>query len=265
MICSVEIFSVLTDLVEQSRPANHEKLVGIDRIWYRNWLDMRVLLVEDEKKLSGFIRRGLEESSYAVDLAEDAKAARQISLESDYDLIILDVMLPDGSGFEVAKFLRTHDYRGPILMLTALATTQDKVRGLDSGADDYLTKPFAIEELLARLRALMRRYGGAGGRDTSVLKFADIEINLIYRKAYRNGVELKLTVKEFALLEYFIRNPKRPLLRSEILEHVWDMNFDPGSNVVDVYVNLLRKKLEQANSKKLIQTVVGFGYELTDG
>ncbi|MCB0407296.1 MAG: response regulator transcription factor [Bdellovibrionales bacterium] len=221
---------------------------------------MRVLLVEDEQKLLSFVMRGLAEHGYAVDTAATKNEAEVLAADNDYDLIILDVMLPDGNGVDLAKWLREHEYSGPILMLTALNSTSDKVKGLDAGADDYLSKPFVFEELMARVRALLRRYGD--GQETSSLEFADIEMNLIHRKVTRAGQELRLTTKEFALLEYLMRNIGRPVTRTQIIEHVWDMGFDPGSNVVDVYVNMLRKKVDQPFEKKLIHTVVGYGYEL---
>lgn len=223
---------------------------------------MRVLLVEDEKKLADFVKKGLTESSYATDLAPTASEGMTLASDNDYDLIILDVMLPDGNGFEVARWLRTNSYTGPILMLTALSSTHDKVQGLDAGADDYLPKPFALEELKARVRALLRRYSGTSS--TSVLKFRDLEMDLVSRRVKRGGQDLKLTSKEFALLEYLLRHSSRPVSRMEILEHVWDMNFDPGSNVVDVYVNMLRKKVDIPFDHKIIHTVVGFGYELKE-
>jgi two-component system copper resistance phosphate regulon response regulator CusR len=223
---------------------------------------MRVLLVEDEQKLSAFIMRGLAEQGYAVDTAMQLSEARTLAADNDYDLIVLDVMLPDGSGVDFSKWLRANEYSGPILMLTALTSTSDKVKGLDAGADDYLSKPFAFEELMARTRALLRRYGE--GAESSTLEFADIEMNLINRKVTRSGQEIRLTAKEFALLEYLLRNVGRPVSRTQIIEHVWDMGFDPGSNVVDVYVNMLRKKVDQPFAKKIVQTVVGFGYELRE-
>lgn len=223
---------------------------------------MRILLVEDQRKMAAFIQKGLTEAGYTVDHAETGKAAESFFSENDYDLVILDVMLPDQSGLDTARNLRTDEYKGPILMLTALSTTKDKVNGLDSGADDYLTKPFEFEELLARVRALLRRnnVGGVG----AVLRFADIEMDLVKRKLIRSGKELELTQKEFALLEYFLRNPDRPLSRTSIAEHVWDAQFEGDSNVIDVYVNLLRKKVDHAFPKKLIHTVVGVGYVLKD-
>ena len=224
---------------------------------------MRILLVEDEKKLASFVLKGLAEHGYAVDLAENHSEATILASDNDYDLVILDVMLPDGNGVDFANWLRSHEYKGPILMLTALTSTADKVRGLDAGADDYLPKPFAFEELMARVRALLRRYGDSA--EASVLRFEDVEMNLISRKVYRSGQEIGLTTREFALLEYLMRNADRPVSQTQIIEHVWDMSFDSGSNVVDVYVNMLRKKIDKPFEKKIIQTVVGFGYEMRCG
>lgn len=172
-------------------------------------------------------------------------------------------MLPDQNGMDTARHIRRDGFQGPILMLTALATTKDKVHGLDAGADDYLTKPFAFDELLARVRALLRR-NSSGTSVNSVLKYSDLEVDLIHRRVTREGKEIQLTAKEFSLLEYFIRNPERPLGRVSIAEHVWDIHFDSESNVIDVYINLLRKKVDAPFSKKLIQTVVGVGYVLKD-
>ena len=221
---------------------------------------MRILLVEDEKKLASFVLKGLAEHGYAVDMAETYKEAIELASDNYYDLVVLDVMLPDGNGVDFANWLRGNDYKGPILMLTALTSTTDKVKGLDAGADDYLAKPFAFEELMARVRALLRRYGDSP--ESSVLKIGDVEMNLISRKVSRSGQDISLTTREFALLEYLMRNAGRPVSRTQIIEHVWDMSFDSGSNVVDVYVNMLRKKIDKPFDSKIIQTVVGFGYEM---
>jgi DNA-binding response OmpR family regulator len=172
-------------------------------------------------------------------------------------------MLPGQNGIDTARHLRRDGYSGPILMLTALSSTKDKVNGLDAGADDYLTKPFSFDELFARVRALLRRNQNKNSTN-SVLKYSDLEIDLVQRKVIRHQQEISLTSKEFALLEYFMRNPERPLGRTSIAEHVWDLNFDSESNVIDVYINLLRKKVDHPFPKKLIQTVVGVGYVLKD-
>lgn len=222
---------------------------------------MRILVVEDQIKMANFLKRGLNEVGYAVDLAETGTAAEMLSASNDYDLIILDVMLPEQNGLDTARHLRHDGFEGPILMLTALSTTKDKVHGLDAGADDYLTKPYEFDELLARVRALLRRKSGGAGT-SNLLKYAELELDLIHRVAKREGKEIELTTKEFALLEYLMRNPERPLGRVSIAEHVWDIHFDSESNVIDVYINLLRKKVDAPFSKKLIHTVVGVGYVL---
>ncbi len=222
---------------------------------------MRLLVVEDQRKMADFLKKGLTEAGYSVDLAETGTAAESLAGENAYDLIVLDVMLPDQNGLDTARHLRRDGYGGPILMLTALAGTKDKVHGLDAGADDYLTKPFAFDELLARVRALLRR-NTAGV--ASILRFADLEMDLSARRVTRATRELSLTPKEFALLEYFLRHPGRALSRTEISEHVWDVDFDSDSNVIDVYVNMLRKKVDQPFKKKLIHTVVGAGYVLRE-
>jgi DNA-binding response OmpR family regulator len=224
---------------------------------------MRILVVEDESKMAQFLKKGLQEVGYAVDVAEGGISAEALASETDYDLVILDLMLPDQNGIDTARHLRRDGFEGPILMLTALSTTKDKVHGLDAGADDYLTKPYSFDELLARVRALLRRKPGAGAT-SSVLRYADLELDLLARRARRQGQEISLTAKEFALLEYLMRNAERPLGRVNIAEHVWDIHFDTESNVIDVYINLLRKKIDAPFSKKLIQTLVGVGYVLKE-
>lgn len=213
--------------------------------------------------MAKFLQKGLMEASYSVDIAESGMAAESLAGEAPYDLIILDAMLPDQNGFDTARHLRRDGFHGPILMLTALAGTKDKVHGLDAGADDYLTKPFSFDELLARIRALLRRRGGNTEIQSS-LRFSDLELDLVKRKVTRAGRELTLTPKEFSLLEYFLRNPNRPLSRTEISEHVWDIHFDSDSNVIDVYVNMLRKKVDHPFKKRLIHTVIGAGYVLRE-
>lgn len=225
---------------------------------------MRLLVVEDQKKMAGFLKKGLVEAGYSVDVAETGEAAESLVCDTPYDLVLLDAMLPDQNGFDTARHLRRDGYSGPILMLTALAGTKDKVHGLDAGADDYLTKPFAFDELLARIRALLRRSGERGSEVQSALRFSDLEINLIHRRVTRANQEIKLTAKEFSLLEYFLRNPNRPLSRAEISEHVWDIHFDSDSNVIDVYINMLRKKVDHPFKQRLIHTVIGAGYVLRE-
>lgn len=224
---------------------------------------MRILVVEDEAKTAQFLKKGLNEVGYSVDLVESGASAESYVASSEYDLIILDLMLPDQSGIDTARHLRRDGFSGPILMLTALSTTKDKVNGLDAGADDYLTKPFAFDELLARVRALFRRKSTSKDVN-SVLRYSDLELELITRRVRRNNVDISLTSKEFALLEYLMRNAERPLGRVSIAEHVWDIHFDSESNVIDVYINMLRKKIDSPFGKKLIHTVVGVGYVLKE-
>lgn len=226
---------------------------------------MRILVVDDEAKMAQFLKRGLQEVGYSVDIAEGGLSTEALASENDYDLIILDLMLPDQNGIDTARHLRRDGFEGPILMVTALSTTKDKVHGLDAGADDYLTKPYSFDELLARVRALLRRKPGAHTSSTgSSLRYADLELDLISRKAKRQSKEIALTAKEFSLLEYLMRNAERPLGRVNIAEHVWDIHFDSESNVIDVYINLLRKKIDAPFNKKLIQTLVGVGYVLKE-
>lgn len=221
---------------------------------------MRLLVVEDQVKLGQFLKQGLSEVGYAVDWVENTTQAEDLLAQWEYDLLILDIMLPDKSGLDFSRELRSRNLNSPILMLTALSTTKDKVAGLDAGADDYLAKPYSFDELLARVRALLRRRGQG---ENSVLRYADLEMDLVFRKVTRQGKQISLTSKEFALLEYLLRNAERPLGRVQIAEHVWDLHFDSESNVIDVYINLLRKKLDQGFTYKLIHTLIGTGYILT--
>lgn len=221
---------------------------------------MRILVVEDEAKVAGFIKRGLEEESYAVDVAMDGEQGADMITMNVYDAVILDLMLPKKTGIEVIKELRSKKVNVPVLMLTARDTLDDKIVGLDAGADDYLTKPFAFEELLARLRSLLRR----GRAEITMLKIADLALDPATRKVKRGDVELYLTAKEYSLLEYMMRNPGRPLSRTTLSEHVWDINFDRSTNVVDVYINFLRNKVDKGFGKKLIQTVRGVGYMIKE-
>jgi two-component system, OmpR family, copper resistance phosphate regulon response regulator CusR len=222
---------------------------------------MRVLVIEDQKKMISFLKRGLKEQGYSVDTAESASAGEILAFENSYDLILLDVMLPDKNGIDVARTIRSDGYTGPLLMLTALSRTKDKIRGLDAGADDYITKPFAFEELLARIRALLRRNNATS---SSNLTYKEIELDLVRRKVWRGKKEIELSQKEFSLLEYFLRKPERPVSRTELSEHVWDMNFDPKSNVIDAYMSMLRKKIDGPYEKKLIHTIIGIGYVLEE-
>jgi two-component system, OmpR family, copper resistance phosphate regulon response regulator CusR len=223
--------------------------------------NMKILLVEDEPKVAAFILQGLEESGHTVTLAYDGQIGKRIALSESFDLMIFDVIIPGINGLELCREVRKQDIATPILMLTALGTTEDKVNGLDAGADDYLVKPFEFKELLARLRSLSRR-GTSGTHVNNKLSYHDLELNLDRRQAVRGGRSINLTAKEFSLLEYLMRNRERVLSRSQISENVWDIHFDTGTNVVDVYMNLLRKKVDKDFDTKLIQTRIGHGYVL---
>jgi len=223
---------------------------------------MRILVVEDEKKVARFIQAGLEEEHYEVETAPDGETGLHAALDGAYDLLIVDVMLPRMNGLQLTSSYRRTGGSTPILMLTAKTSTEDKVSGLDSGADDYLTKPFAFAELLARIRSLLRR--GALEKST-VLTIADLELDTITHKAKRAGRTIDLTAKEYALLEFFLRNKERVLSRSIISEHIWEYNFDTGTNLIDVYINHLRSKIESGFDGKLIHTVRGVGYALREG
>jgi heavy metal response regulator len=222
---------------------------------------MRVLVVEDERKVAQFIKKGLEEEGYAADLAFDGEEGLNMALDRVHDLILLDISLPKMDGLRVLKKLREEKVATPVLLLTVRAAIEDKVLGLDSGADDYLTKPFAFQELLARIRALLRRKAEAG---SPLLRFADLILDPARRLVTRGEEKIELTSKEFSLLEYFLRNPGRVLSRAMISEHVWDYDFDTESNVIDVYVNYLRRKIDSGRKKKLIHTVRGAGYVLEE-
>ena len=223
---------------------------------------MRVLLVEDEVKMARAIRRGLEQETYSVDVCADGDDALRRSLDNEYDAIVLDVMLPGRDGFSVCREMRTHGRWAPILMLTARDAVEDRIRGLDAGADDYLVKPFAFGELLARLRAMVRR--GTPERPAT-LEADDVVLDPATHKVRRAGEPIDLTPKEFALLEFLMRHPDEVLSRTRILEHVWDMNYDGFSNVVDVYVGYLRRKLEVPFDRPFIRTIRGVGYQVGGG
>jgi len=219
---------------------------------------MRILVVEDELKVASFIKKGLQEEAYAVDVANDGAEGLSLIEMNVYDAVILDLMLPKKNGIEVMQEIRSRKLNVPVIMLTARDTLADKVMGLDAGADDYLTKPFAFQELLARLRSLLRR----GKAEITMLKAADLMLDPATRRVKRGEQELSLTAKEFSLLEYMMRNVNKPLSRTTLSEHVWDINFDRMTNVVDVYINFLRNKVDKDFDKKLIHTVRGVGYVL---
>lgn len=220
---------------------------------------MRLLVVEDEKKVAGFIKRGLQEEGYAVDVASDGKTGLAMALDRLHDLILLDIHLPGMNGILVLQELRRRQVGTPVLLLTVRATIEDKVIGLDAGADDYLTKPFSFQELLARVRALLRRRSGT---KSTVLRVADLTLDPLQRLVHRGTEKIDLTSKEFALLDYLMRNTGRVVTRTMIAEHVWDYDFDSMTNVIDVYVNYLRKKIDAGREIKLIHTVRGVGYTL---
>ena len=216
---------------------------------------MRILVVEDSPRILNFLRKGLSEEGYVVETAADGDAGFAKASVQEFDAAVVDVMLPGRSGIEMVRDLRDGGSRIPILLLTARERTQDKIEGLDAGADDYLTKPFDFTELTARLRALLRR---AGPAPSPTLRLGPLELDPASREVRRNGEQVQLTPKEFALLEYLLRNPNRPLSRATIMEHVWGIRFDPGTNVVDVFINALRNKLDPQHD--ILQTVRGVGY-----
>jgi len=218
---------------------------------------MRLLVVEDNRDLASAIRRGLEEHGYGVDVAHTGVEGEELAATEPYDLVILDVMLPDRDGIEVCRNLRRRKVSSFVLMLTALSGTTEKVTGLDAGADDYLTKPFEFQELMARIRALLRR---GQGSEAVRLVYNGLELDLLKRQVRRDGHKIKLRAKEFALLEFFMRNPDRVLDRMTITQKVWDISYEPATNVIDVYVSALRKKIDKDFPRPLFHTVVGMGY-----
>ncbi len=224
---------------------------------------MKILLVEDEPKLASFVKKGLEEQSCEVDVAFDGQTGRTMALSNHYDVIVMDVNLPVMNGYEVVKILRQEQNRTPVLMLTAMGSMDDKLTGFESGADDYLVKPFEFRELMARLRALAKR-GLETGTQANVIRLADLELDLNEKVARRGTKRIDLTAKEFGLLEFLMRNRGRVVSRIDIAEKVWDIHFDTGTNVIDVYVNFLRKKIDKDFPKKLIHTVIGMGYILKE-
>jgi heavy metal response regulator len=217
---------------------------------------MRILVVEDEKRIADFLGRGLQGAGYAIDVAQDGATALQFTHDTDYDLIILDLMLPDMDGLKVLERVRSRRAGPPVLILSARGAVDDRVKGLETGADDYLTKPFAFVELLARVRALLRR----GQPAPEKLQVADLALDCARRKVVRAAESIELAPKEFGILEYMMRNKGRPLSRTMIVEHVWDMDYDGLTNIVDVYIRHLRSKIDDRFPQKLIHTVRGIGY-----
>lgn len=220
---------------------------------------MKILIVEDEQKVVEFLKKGLEELGYDTDVAYDGQMGEKLALREHYDIILLDVIIPGINGIELCKRIRTKNDQVPILMLTALGTTEDKIDGFDAGADDYLVKPFEFKELVARIKALTKRASGVV-HSSNIIKSGDLELHLDKKIAKRSGKIIELTAKEFALLEYFMRNKGKVVSRVDISEKVWDISFDTGTNIVDVYVNILRKKIDKDFETKLIHTRVGMGY-----
>jgi len=217
---------------------------------------MRILVVEDEKRIADFLGRGLQGAGYAIDVAQDGATALQFTHDTDYDLVILDIMLPDMDGLKVLERIRSRRTGPPVLILSARGAVDDRVKGLETGADDYLTKPFAFVELLARVRALLRR----GQPSPEKLQVADLALDCARRKVVRGADTIELAPKEFGILEYMMRNKGRPLSRTMIVEHVWDMDYDGLTNIVDVYIRHLRSKIDDRFPQKLIHTVRGIGY-----
>ncbi len=220
---------------------------------------MKILIVEDEPKVASFIKKGLEENNYEAEIAYDGLSAESLARLYKYNLFILDIIIPGISGLDLCKKLKKLYSNVPVIMLTALGTTDDKVIGFDAGADDYMVKPFEFRELLARIKVLLKKADQSPDAVNKLI-VGDLELDLDKKVAYRGGSYIDLTAKEFSLLEYFMRNKGRVLSRNDIAENVWDITFDFGTNVVDVYINFLRKKIDKGYTNKLIHTKVGFGY-----
>ncbi len=243
------------------------KKVNLDSTYHkksiRNFVVMNsILIIEDDLRIAELMQRGLQEQDFIPTLAYDGLSGKKLALQNDYDLIITDIILPKMDGLDLCKQVREIKPEMPIIMLTALGTTDDKVEGFDAGADDYLVKPFEMRELLARVRALLKRRGKSVNNTGNILKYADLEMNLHTKIVKRNEIEINLTPKEFNLLEYLLQNPERVLSRTEIAEKVWDTHFDTGTNFIDVYINYLRKKIDKEFDSKLIHTKSGMGFIL---
>lgn len=226
--------------------------------------DIKILLVEDEKKIAEALRKGLSEQHYVVNVAHDGLAGKKLFDTNGYDLAILDINLPLMNGYELARYIRGYNEQILVIMLTAMSATEDKIEGFEAGADDYIVKPFDFQELLVRIRALLKRLHQQPTSGTNMLKVGDLVMNLNSKEVTRDGRLIPLTAKEFQLLEYLIRNKNKVVSRIDIAMNVWDIDFDTKTNVIDVYVNFLRKKIEKDFSSKLIYTQVGMGYVLKD-
>jgi two-component system, OmpR family, response regulator len=218
---------------------------------------MKILLVEDEKRISGFVRKGLEEQGFGVDACMDGNEAYVLATTQRYDAIVLDIMLPGRDGLSILKNLRDQRNTTPVILLTARTALDERLEGLNLGADDYMTKPFFVEELVARIHAIVRR---ASGEKLTILQADDLVVNLVTREVTRGGVPIKLTSREFSLLEYMMRSPGRVFTRTQILEHVWSYDFDPNTNLIDVHIQRLRKKISPDDKEQLIETLRGVGY-----
>jgi two-component system copper resistance phosphate regulon response regulator CusR len=225
---------------------------------------MKVLVVEDEAEVSAFIKQGLEEQAMEVDVAYDGNIGERLALSRDYDVILLDIVIPGVNGFDLCKKIKGERPALPVLMLTTLGTTFDKVSGFNVGADDYLLKPFEFDELIARIRALARRPSLARTSYSNILRFGDLKLDLEKKVAIRSGKTIKLSAKEFTLLEFFFHNPGRVISRAELADKVWDIKFETGTNVVEVYINMLRNKIDRDFKEKLLHTRIGLGYVLSE-
>lgn len=223
-------------------------------------MGQKILVVEDEVKVASFIKTGLEENGYEIDVAYEGKLAEHMFSTRQYAMAIFDIIIPEINGIELCKRLRAHNQKIPVLMLTALGTTEDKVTGFEAGVDDYLVKPFEFQELLMRVKALLRRSENVTKAETKKLVIANLQLDLDKKLAIRDGKSIQLTAREFLLLEYFMRNKGRVLSKVELAEKIWDVTFDTGTNVVEVYMNILRKKIDKDFEPKLLHTRIGLGY-----